>query len=95
MIMAAHSEARQPASERTKAVDLAMASAVDAAAPSLRRRAWSPAEVAGQLGIKYKSALGLIRSGELGALKVGQHYIVPDVALERYLRSALPDQVAS
>lgn len=59
--------------------------------PSAQRRAWSPAEIADQLGIKYKTALGLIRSGELGALKVGQHYIVPDVELERYLRSARPD----
>jgi len=68
-----------------------MSESVDIADPAVRRRAWSPREVAAQLGIKYKSVLRLIQSGDLGALKVGQHYIVPDVALERYLRSARPD----
>lgn len=62
--------------------------AVEVIEPAPRRRAWSPREVADQLGIKYKTALGLIRSGDLAALRVGQHYIVPDAELERYLRSA-------
>lgn len=68
-----------------------MTESVDIADTAVRRRAWSPAEVAAQLGIKYKSALGLIRSGELRALKVGQHYIVPDAEVERYLDSAGAD----
>lgn len=69
------------------AVDLAKAGAANDAKPALPRRGWSPREVAEQLGIKYKTALGLIRSGELAALQVGQHYIVPDHELERLLQS--------
>lgn len=63
----------------------------DAPGQPLQRRAWSPAEIADQLGLKYRTVLSLIRSGQLGALHVGQHYIVPDVELERYLRSARLD----
>lgn len=68
-----------------------MTESVEIADPTVPRRAWSPAEIADQLGVKYRSVLSLIRSGELGALRVGQHYIVPDVELERYLRSAHSD----
>ena len=68
-----------------------MTESVDIADPTVLRRAWSPREIAGQLGVQYRSVLSLIRSGELGALRVGQHYIVPDVELERYLHSARSD----
>lgn len=71
--------------------DIVEVTEVEPAGCTLPRRAWSPHEVAGQLGVKYRSVLSLIRSGQLGALRVGQHYIVPDVELERYLRSAQSD----
>lgn len=68
-----------------------MTESVDTADPAAQRRAWSPAEIADQLGINYKAVLELIRSGELPALQIGRNYRVPDVELERYLRSARPD----
>lgn len=54
----------------------------------LPRRGWSPEEVGEQLGIKYHTVLRMIRSGQLGAIKVGRYYRIPDFEFERLLRSA-------
>lgn len=49
------------------------------------RVAWRPREVAKLTGLGYDTVLGLIRSGQLGAVKVGQTYAVPDAELDRFL----------
>jgi excisionase family DNA binding protein len=54
---------------------------------SLSRRAWTPREVAAQLGIPYETVLDLIHKGKIKALKAGRYYLVPDFELGRYLHS--------
>lgn len=49
------------------------------------RKAWNPREAGKALGIGYKATLALIHSGELGHVKCGQYYLVPDAELVRYL----------
>ncbi|MEV6639626.1 excisionase family DNA-binding protein [Amycolatopsis sp. NPDC051371] len=54
---------------------------------NLSRRAWTPREVAQQLGIPYETVLDLIHQGKLNSLKAGRYYLVPDFELNRYLHS--------
>ncbi len=54
---------------------------------SLSRRAWTPREVATQLGIPYETVLDLIHKGSIKSLKAGRYYLVPDFELDRYLHS--------
>lgn len=54
---------------------------------SMRRRAWTPKEVAAQLGIPYETVLDLIHQKKLGAVTAGRYYLIPDFELERYLNS--------
>ncbi|WP_275295187.1 excisionase family DNA-binding protein [Amycolatopsis sp. La24] len=54
---------------------------------ALSRRAWTPREVATQLGIPYETVLDLIHLGKLNALKAGRYYLIPDFELDRYLHS--------
>lgn len=53
----------------------------------LSRRAWTPREVAAQLGIPYETVLDLIHKGSIKSLKAGRYYLVPDFELDRYLHS--------
>ncbi|PXY27401.1 excisionase family DNA-binding protein [Prauserella muralis] len=52
------------------------------------RTAWRPREVAKQLGIPYDAALDLIHSGQLGHIRAGRHYVVPDTELQAFLGRA-------
>lgn len=52
----------------------------------LPRRAWTPREVAAQLGIPYETVLDLIHTEKLGAVKAGRYYLVPDFEIERFLQ---------
>ncbi|HKZ21029.1 MAG TPA: excisionase family DNA-binding protein [Acidimicrobiia bacterium] len=56
------------------------------------RRAWSPSEAAGMLGLPYETVLEEIRAKRLGALKVGRYYVIPDTEIERYLDPARLDR---
>jgi excisionase family DNA binding protein len=47
---------------------------------SMSRRAWTPREVASQLGIPYETVLDLIHKGSIKSLKAGRYYLVPDFA---------------
>ncbi len=53
----------------------------------LPRRAWTPREVAAQLGIPYETVLDLIHKDSIKSLKAGRYYLVPDFELDRYLHS--------
>jgi excisionase family DNA binding protein len=55
---------------------------------SLRRRAWSPKEVAEQLGVPYETVLDLIHAEKIGTTKAGRYYLIPDFELERFLGTA-------
>lgn len=48
------------------------------------RVAWRPREVAKLTGLSYGTVLELIHSGQLGAVKVGKSYAVPDAELGRF-----------
>ncbi|WIY05449.1 excisionase family DNA-binding protein [Amycolatopsis mongoliensis] len=54
------------------------------------RVAWRPREVAKLTGLSYGTVLELIHSGQLGAVKVGKSYAVPDAELDRFLTVAQP-----
>jgi excisionase family DNA binding protein len=54
----------------------------------LKRRAWTPKEVAEQLGVPYETVLDLIHANRIGATKAGRYYLVPDFELERFLDGA-------
>ncbi|MEV0699503.1 excisionase family DNA-binding protein [Saccharopolyspora sp. NPDC050389] len=51
----------------------------------LPRRAWTPKEVAQQLGIPYETVLDLIHANRLRATKAGRYYLVPDFELQIFL----------
>ncbi|RZQ59806.1 excisionase family DNA-binding protein [Amycolatopsis suaedae] len=55
------------------------------AAQAPARATWTPSEVAEKLGIPYDTVLALIHSGELGHIKAGRYYLVPDEELRKYL----------
>ncbi|MFC5098943.1 excisionase family DNA-binding protein [Amycolatopsis plumensis] len=54
---------------------------------SLPRRAWTPKEVAAQLGIPYETVLDLIHKKKLGAVTAGRYYLIPDFEIENFLRT--------
>ncbi len=56
-------------------------------AESLPRRAWTPKEVAAQLGIPYETVLDLIHKKKLGAVTAGRYYLIPDFEIENFLRT--------
>lgn len=53
-----------------------------------KRRAWKVREAAAQLGLPYESTLDAIHNGQLGAIKVGRYYLVPDEEIARMLAPA-------
>jgi excisionase family DNA binding protein len=60
----------------------------------LPRHAWTVREVGQILGIPYKAALDLVHSGELGHIRAGRYYLVPDAEIHRWLASALKEDTA-
>jgi excisionase family DNA binding protein len=58
---------------------------LEKAARQPERTAWRPREIAAQIGVPYEAALELIKSGELGSVRVGRHYVVPDVEVKKWL----------
>ena len=60
----------------------------DAPSETFPRRAYSPREFAAMIGITYKLALEIIKAGQIGAIRVGREYRIPDHEFELYLRSA-------
>lgn len=49
------------------------------------RDAWKPSEVAQKIGLPYETTLTLIKSGRIGHVMAGKHYLVPDAELQRFL----------
>ena len=50
-------------------------------------------EAAASLGISRASAYEAVRRGDIPAIRIGRRILVPRVALERFLASALPSDV--
>lgn len=57
--------------------------------PEIPRKAWTIREVAFSLGLPERSVRTLIRSGALGHVMAGKHYLVPDAELTRYLERGI------
>lgn len=49
------------------------------------RQGWKPTEVADAIGISKDAVYDLIHAGQLGAVRAGDRYVVPDVELRAYL----------
>ncbi len=58
---------------------------LEKAARQPERVSWRPREVAMKTGLAYDAVLDLIHSGDLGAVKCGRGYIVPDAELRALL----------
>lgn len=52
---------------------------------SSTRLAWTVNEVAASLGTNRKQVLALIHADELGHIRAGRNYLVPDEELRRFL----------
>ena len=60
--------------------------------PSIQRRTYSVPEAAAILGISRAQAYNCVRSGELPALRFGRRLVIPAVALDRLLGTAVVEE---
>lgn len=58
------------------------------------RTAWKLSEVAQSTGISYDHLLAMVKSGELGSVRAGRLYIVPDEELRAFLARGVTRRLA-
>jgi excisionase family DNA binding protein len=62
---------------------------VEKAVKAPERDSWTVTEVSKKLGIPYDTVLTLIHTGELGHVRAGRYYLVPELELQRLLAAGI------
>lgn len=50
--------------------------------------AWRTEQAARRLNIPYRTLMNLIHDGRLAAVQAGRYYLVPEAAIQKFLRGA-------